>query len=238
MIGLSAGVSVNESTLMVEFAELAHSLSLLPDENARLQLAVDSAVTLVTRCDHAGVTINDKRGLFTRVSSDDMVRRANELQHELDEGPCLDVRRDQDTLVSTDLTDERRWPRWAARVHDELDVGSMMSLLVYTNDHSYGALSMYARDGRRFDADDVAVGQALARHLAVILTAEREIDNLGLALVNRVTTGRAEGILMERLNITEDQAFDYLRRASSHTNRKLVVVAEEIARTRQLPDLP
>lgn len=219
-----------------EFAQLAQALSAMPDETTRLQLAVDSAVTLVSRCDHAGITINEKRGPLTRVSSDDVVRRANELQHELAEGPCLDVVRDQDTLVSPDLTREKRWPLWAPKVHDELGVGSMMSLLVYTNARSYGALSLYARHGKRFDADDVAVGQALAGHLAVILTAEREIDQLGLALVNRVTTGRAEGILMERLDITADQAFDYLRRVSSHTNRKLVDVAEEIARTRKLPD--
>jgi AmiR/NasT family two-component response regulator len=41
---------------------------------------------------------------------------------------------------------------------------------------------------------------------------------------------------MERLDIDPDQAFDYLRRVSMDTHRKLVDVAEEIARTRRLPD--
>jgi hypothetical protein len=41
---------------------------------------------------------------------------------------------------------------------------------------------------------------------------------------------------MERLRIDADRSFDYLRRVSSHTNRKLVDVAEEIARTGRLPD--
>jgi hypothetical protein len=222
---------VSDTHFVGEFAQLAQALSALPDETARLQLAVDSAVTLVERCDHAGITINEKRGLFTRVSSDDVVRRANELQHELAEGPCLDVMRDQATLISPDLPREKRWPRWAPTVHDELGVGSMMSLLVYTNEQSYGALSLYAQQGRRFDVDDVAVGQAIAGHLAVIMTAERQIDDLGVALVNRITIGRAEGILMERLDITADQAFDYLRRVSSHTNRKLVDIAEELTST-------
>ncbi len=47
--------------------------------------------------------------------------------------------------------------------------------------------------------------------------------------------GRAEGILTERLDVTADQAFDHLRRISSTTNRKLVAVTSDNARTRRLP---
>ena len=67
------------------------------------------------------------------------------------------------------------------------------------------------------------------------MSAEREIDQLGMAIISRLVIGRAEGILMERLDLTADQAFDYLRRISSTTNRKLVAVASDIARTRTLP---
>ena len=222
---------------MDEFTRLARSLAAAPDETARLQVAVDSAVSLVSRCDHAGVTINEKEGLITRASSDGVVRRANELQHELGEGPCLDLMRDQDTLVCPDLAHEQRWPLWAKRASSELDVGSMMSLLVYDDGHSYGALSLYAQRGRRFDADDIAVAQVLAGHLSVVMAAQREIDQLGRAMRGRITIGRAEGILMERLDMNPDQAFDYLRRASMHLNRKVVDVAAEIAETRELPKL-
>lgn len=167
---------------MSEFARFAQDLSALPDETARLQLAVDLAVKLVDHCDYASVAITEKkRGLFTRVSSDDLVQRANELQHELNEGPCLDVGRDQDTLVSPDLTRERRWPTWTARVQDELGVASMMSLLIYTDEQSYGTLSLYGRPGSTFGSDDVATGHTIAAHLAVVMTAERHIDQLGLA---------------------------------------------------------
>ena len=222
---------------MGEFSQLAQTLAAAPDEHARLKLVVESATTLLCRCDHAGITINDKRDLITKVSSDDVVQRANQLQRELGEGPCLDVQRDQNTVVSTDLSQERRWPIWAPQAHDELGVSSMMSLLIYTDGHSFGALSLYARDGRRFDADDVAVGQALASQLAVTIAAERQIDQLGLGMHNRLVIGQAQGILMERLDITAEQAFDYLRRASMHANRKVVDVATEIAHTRTLLDL-
>ena len=220
-----------------QLSVLAQSLASAPDEDARLTLAVQAAMTIVDHCDHAGITINEKRGLVTRASSDEVVQRANLLQSELGEGPCLDVVRTQETLVIPDLEQEHRWSTWARRVRDELDVGSMLSLLLYTEGKSYGALSLYTVRGKHFDADDVATGQALAAHISVIVTAERQIEQLGVAIDNRNTIGQAQGILMERLQINADQALDYLRRASSYTNRKLVDVAAEIASTRTLPEL-
>jgi GAF domain-containing protein len=226
-----------DATLIGEFTQLSQALAAAPDEDTRLQIAVDCAVPLMSGCDHAGFTVNRKGGLLTRASSaGGLVRRANELQQELGEGPCLDVLRDQETLISGDLSAEPRWPRWASQVHRDLGVGSMMSLLVYTEkQHSYGALSLYAHVGQRFGANDWAIGQALAGHISVILSAGKEIDQLGVAVHTRTNIGQAQGILMERLNISADQAFDYLRRTSANSNRKLADVAEEIARTRQLP---
>lgn len=221
---------------MGEFSRLSRDLAATEDEESRLQLAVDSAVLLVERCAHACISVNAKGRNVIRVGSDEIARRANELQYEVGEGPCLDVRREQVALVCADLASERRYPTWARRAVSDLDVSSMMSLLVYTDDESYGCLSMYAAPGERFDGDDVAVGEALAAHLALTLAAGRQIHGLGLALNSRLVIGRAEGILMERLGITDHQAFDYLRRVSSHTNRKLVDVCEEIVETRTLPE--
>jgi AmiR/NasT family two-component response regulator len=90
--------------------------------------------------------------------------------------------------------------------------------------------------GHRFGPDDWAIGHALAGHISVILSAERQIDQLGMAVHTRTHIGQAQGILMERFDIGADQAFDYLRRVSSNSNRKLAEVAEEIARTRKLPE--
>jgi hypothetical protein len=224
--------------LMVELTRLAQALDAAPDEGTRVQIAVGSSVLIVSGCDHAGFTLNEGGRLSTEAGSDDLVCRANRLQGELSEGPCLDVMRDQDALVSNDLTQERRWPRWASRVHAELGVGSMMSLLVHTGRRSYGALSLYSDQRHRFVGEDVAVGQTIAAHLAVTLDAGRQIDQLKVAMDSRTIIGQAQGLLMGRLDIDADQAFDYLRRVSSHSNQKLAVVAMEIVRTRQLPSRP
>lgn len=219
-----------------EFEQLARGLGDATDETTRLQLAAVAAVQLVAGCDHAGVTVNESGAPLTRAASDDVVRRANQLQYEFGEGPCLDTLRDEETLVSNDLAAEPRWPRWAPRVEHDLGAGSMMSLLLYTTKGSYGALSLYGDRPHAFDADDLAVAQVLAGHLAVSMAAGREIDQRGVAIASRTLLGQAEGILMERFGLDADQAFDYLRRVSCNTNRKLALVAEDLVRTREIPD--
>jgi AmiR/NasT family two-component response regulator len=74
-----------------------------------------------------------------------------------------------------------------------------------------------------------------ARVVGMLERAEREIEQLRRAVESRTVIGRAEGILMERFGIDADQALTFLRRASSHTNRKLVAIATEMAVTRELP---
>src|SRR5918997_3394672 len=135
---------VNEAMRRLgEFEQLARGLGDAMDESSRLELAAVAAVQLVAGCDHAGVTVNENGETLTRAASDDVVRRANQLQYEFGEGPCLDTLRDEETLVSNDLAADVRWPRWAPKVHHELGPGSMISVLLYTRKGSYGALSLY-----------------------------------------------------------------------------------------------
>jgi transcriptional regulator with GAF, ATPase, and Fis domain len=139
-------------------------------------------------------------------------------------------------VVSNDVGTDQRWPRWGSRAATELGICSVMSVLLYTEQHSYGALKLYAAEAGAFDREDSAVAEALAAHLAVAIDDAREIENRGKAMVTRTVIGQAEGILMERLKIDADQAFDYLRRVSSQTNRKLIAVATELVQTGRLPD--
>jgi AmiR/NasT family two-component response regulator len=58
-----------------------------------------------------------------------------------------------------------------------------------------------------------------------------QVAGLEAALLTRDLIGQAKGILMERYRITEDEAFERLRTASQHKNRKLRDLAEELARS-------
>lgn len=56
----------------------------------------------------------------------------------------------------------------------------------------------------------------------------KEVDSLREALETRKRVERAKGILMERLNLTEEEAFRRMQRRSQNENKKLGDVAEAI----------
>ena len=145
-----------------DFAEVTRELYAAPDESGPLQLAVDLVVKLIAGCDHAGVSIVQGRDILTPVVSDDVVRRGDALQYQLDEGPCLDSVRCHAAVISQDLRQEKRWPRWAPRVVSDLGVQGMMSLCLYANAHSYGALNLYADGINAFEPEDQAIAQAFS----------------------------------------------------------------------------
>jgi len=62
----------------------------------------------------------------------------------------------------------------------------------------------------------------------------REVADLREALEARKFIERAKGILMRRLDLSEDEAFQRLQRQSQNTNRRLAQVAEAIIMADQM----
>jgi hypothetical protein len=65
--------------------------------------------------------------------------------------------------------------------------------------------------------------------------AETQIANLEIALRSARTIGMAIGILMERLKLSDCEAFETLVAASQHLHRKLNDIASELVYTGELP---
>jgi ANTAR domain len=70
-----------------------------------------------------------------------------------------------------------------------------------------------------------------------VLEAESRADNLQRAMLSNRRIGMAVGILLTRCRVTEDQAFELLRRRSMHCNQKLREIAEEVILTGTFPGL-
>jgi hypothetical protein len=226
----------NESDVFGAVEDFARRVSAAGTEEERLYRAVAIVTEAIPSCSGAAVTVFDRGRPRTMAATSDRVRRADELQIELDEGPCLDTGQGHATVISNHVARDPRWPVWGPRAADELQVVAVMSFLLYTERRDYGALQLYGSTAAAFDSDDCAVAEALAAHLAVAMAAGRELENRDRAMASRTVIGQAEGILMERLQLSADQAFDYLRRVSSQTNRKLAAIAAELVDTRRLPD--
>jgi two-component system, response regulator PdtaR len=75
-----------------------------------------------------------------------------------------------------------------------------------------------------------AIHTARARHEELAALRE-EADSLAEALAARKAIERAKGLLMEKEGLTEQEAFERLRRASQVSGRPLKVVAEAVVAT-------
>jgi GAF domain-containing protein len=233
-------MATTEISGIQRFARAARELYATPNETELLQVAVDLAVRIINGGDHAGICVVQCRELSTPVASDDVVRRGDALQYQLNEGPCLDAVRCQETVISRNLGEEARWPEWTPRAMSVLGVKAMMSFWLNTSVNpddtdSYGALNLYSDSVDPFGPNEYAIAHALAEQISVALAVHREIHGRGIAMTSRTVIGQAEGILMEKLGIDADQAFTYLRRVSQSENRKLIMICHEIVNTRRLP---
>src|SRR3954447_10347333 len=75
-----------------------------------------------------------------------------------------------------------------------------------------------------------AIETARARHAELVAVRE-EAESLAEALAARKAIERAKGLLMKKENLTEDEAFGRLRKASQVSGRPLRVIAEAVVAT-------
>lgn len=77
-----------------------------------LQRVAELSVRAVYGADGAGVTWVAARKPTTVTAAGDFVRRIDEIQYTLDEGPCLQAYDTQQVVLVDDLATEHRWPRF------------------------------------------------------------------------------------------------------------------------------
>lgn len=159
------------------------------------------------------------------------------LQYELDEGPCLDTARGQDWRRSGDVDLDARWPRWGPRAA-AVGVGSVLSIALVGKNRPLGALNLYSRSSGAFAERDLVDAALLyGAHVGVVLGLSQEVSGLTVAMESRHVIGTAQGILMERFGLSVDAAFDLLKRYSSVLNIRIADLAQQVVRTRELPEL-
>jgi len=215
-------------------AQLLGLLVETPDVTTFLDKVVHLAAEVVTPAAACGLTVRRDGRPFTAVASNDLASRVDEIQYETDEGPCLDALRNGVVVQVDDLSQEERWDSYrpAAIAFGLL---SSLSLPLIVNGESLGALNLYsptpaAFDGpQRREAEEFAAQSQAA--LAVTMRHVQQADaqrQLAEAMATSRVIEQAIGILMGQQRCTASTAFDLLRKASQHRNRKLRDIAADI----------
>ncbi|MFY4723668.1 GAF and ANTAR domain-containing protein [Streptomyces sp. LaBMicrA B280] len=218
-------------TFAERMAALARDLLAQETVTDTLERITRSATELVPGCDAAGILLLHAKGVRTLAPTDQVVTDSDQLQERLQEGPCYDVARPESDERVFRIADFREdhpgWPRYVAEAR-KLGLGSMMGFLLYTDEEDLGALNIYSRSPGAFTEASETAGWLLASHAAVAFSSARTHAQLEEAVATRHIIGEAMGILMGSHELTEDQAFDVLRRYSQDKNVKLREVARRI----------
>lgn len=219
-------------------AELARELQHVPGEVSTAQAVAERALDFLPGADWVSLTVRRRRSFITLAATSEESRAADQLQYDLDEGPCVDAVREVEWFRSGDVGSDPRWPNWGPRAA-ELGVGSLLSVRLMSDKAPLGAINVYSREQGRFgERDEIDFAIIYATHAAVSLTSTLREHNLNVALRSRHNIGVAQGIVMQTYGLDMDASFELLARYSSNLNIKIVDLAEEVIANGGLPVLP
>jgi GAF domain-containing protein len=217
------------------FAAIAVELQADRDTSLTSLAIVERLADLVPDADEVSLTIRGSTGHTTLASTGDLALEADRLQYAHHEGPCIAAADGTTWFRSGDVGDDPRWPTWGPAAA-ALGVGSLLAVPLVDGDEASGALNLYSRHCDRFaEADTIEVAVVYGIHAANALTSARLVTNLHTALSSRHVIGMAQGIIMQRYGLNEEQSFELLHRLSSSGDRKLRDVAAYILEHRELP---
>ena len=154
------------------------------------------------------------------------------MQYQRGHDPCMDAARGGVMIRIDDMRTEGRFGDYGPQVA-ERGIRSSLSVPLPYQGASIGALKMYcARPAAFSSADAIEAALQVAEAIAVAVLNAHSHSRLGhqarhlqLAMQSRAIIEQAKGVLIAQRRVTAEQAFELLREASQHYNRKLRDIA-------------
>lgn len=186
-----------------------------------------AAVEILPGVDQASISIRHEDGsLRSHALTADFLEELDDFQYTQQEGPCYDGVTSSAFSVSGDLRSDPRYPRYGQRAV-AAGIRSQAGARLFESPTSVGALNLYStRVGAL--ADIAFLTELFTQQARTAIAYAAQIDRLGQAMVSRQRIGQAVGVLMERYQLTEEQAFGYLVRVSQDRNVKVRELADDL----------
>jgi len=190
-----------------------------------------AATVLVDGCDHASLMLRQNGRFITVAASDDIAMVIDEAEREFNEGPCLDAVMEQTAQLDTDLATHTEWPALAEYVLAETPVRGAAGFRLILDDRKVGALNLFSNTAGALterSADQAAVLAAFTSVAQMALSSQESAESLRDALTSNREIGKAVGLMMAFHKVSDEEAFNILKKASQDMNIKLTKVAREV----------
>lgn len=192
-----------------------------------LRLVVALARATVGGADGVSVSLRRHGQLATVAASDQTIIEMDAGQYATGEGPCVDASVEGHWFHAESLDNEVRWPDFTPKAR-ALGINSILSSPLLAHATPVGALNIYSRTTAAFARKDQELAAIFADEASTILSDagldisdEQLTSKLSEVLRTRELISQAQGILMERHSVGEDEAYAELRRFSVAHNRPL-----------------
>jgi hypothetical protein len=208
-----------------------------------LRLVIELAKSNVMGADGVSVSLLRHGRITTVAASDQTIADMDADQYATGEGPCLDASNQGHWFHAESLDTETRWPAFTPQAR-RLGINAIMSTPLTAFDNPIGALNIYSRTPYAFDVEAQKTAAGFAHKASVILsgagagvTDAQDARRFHGALESREIIAMAKGILMERLGVDADDAFDVLVRLSCYSGLPLRTRAHEMVISARRPIL-
>lgn len=184
-----------------------------------------------------GVLLREGMAASVATANTEAGRIVEELEAELEEGPCTDAMRTGEQVIVPDLEQAvDQYPRFVPRAL-EAGVRSIHALPLTLRTEPAGSLDIIARDVLDLTAAQLATAQLLGDVTMSYLANSRAFEErtrlanqLQQALDSRVIIEQAKGIVSERHGLSVSDAFERVRRYARSNGLKLHDVAGAVVR--------
>lgn len=220
--------STDPATVFAALADIVYRGSSAEEVYSAICVA---ATLLVPGCDHASLMLVSRGNAVTVAASDQVARTVDDIERATGEGPCLDAIKNEAAQVEPDFLTPTGWPALARGVVTRTPVRGAMGFRLVLGDKKVGALNLFSDTPGRFDAETADRAIVLTAFAAVTVSAiinGEEAGTLRRGLQSNREIGKAIGLLMAMHDVTDDQAFELLRKTSQDLNVKIAALAQSV----------
>jgi hypothetical protein len=214
------------------FASLAALVYAGTDAQEVLDAICRRALEIIPGADHASIsTLRPDRSLRSRAASDEVARLMDDLETEAGEGPCLDSILEDSMQRDADITRDSTWPRLAELTLARTPVRGMIGYRLGQGTDARSAFNVFSDTPGALTQQSADSGAVLAAFTSVALAAAEQkasAENLRKGLASNREIGKAIGLIMAAHSVSDEEAFEILRSASTRTNTRLADVADKV----------
>ena len=116
-----------------------------------------------------GMTMQPSGRPVTVACSDQVAARIDEVQYELDDGPCLHAMRDGQMVRIEDTAAKERWPEFEAQAASH-GIRSCLALPLNADGKPVGALNLYSREASAFGVAEARRAENFAENASGALS--------------------------------------------------------------------